>query len=207
MAGRPRATRAARVATAGWAAVVAALALDPVAAGAQTPAAALGATARNLVHNLAATPTALGLADGAGGRGFAFLAVVAAVVAALVQFGAARPTRERGRASGRRVRPPASARLEIVSPAGARSVVLQRDRAEALVSGDGDLVAQVLWSHDLGWCVTATWPHQLRGADGRVGRLMPLAADAWLRVADVRVRLVADARAPGAHARSAARAL
>lgn len=79
--------------------------------------------------------------------------------------------------------------LDVVSTAGTMRLPLARDRAQAVWSGDGEMVAQVVWSHDRGWCATAPWPHHLVGADGLACRTAALGRDHWVRVTDVRMRL------------------
>lgn len=66
---------------------------------------------------------------------------------------------------------------------------LSLDRAQVVRSGEGEMVAQVLSSHDLGWCATAPWPLHLVGADGLWCRTAVLGRDHWVQVTDVRMRL------------------
>lgn len=171
----------------------------PVAAAAATPL----ALARRLVHSLAAAPPAARLSLPVEHQ--ALLAAVGAFLttaAGIEALGRVRRRRRRSRSARHAVGPC----LDVASAAGTRTLSLERARAHAVEDGEGRLVAQVVWSRELGWCAQASWPHFLYGPEGLPRHTAALADGEWLHVAGVGLRLRTGA-AQGRDGRLAARAL
>lgn len=178
-------------------------------AGATTPAAATIALTRRIVHSLAQAPAAARLSLPVEHQ--LLLAAVGAFLATAAGIEAS-ARRRQGRRHGRSSRVAARARvatLDVASAAGTRTITLERARAHAVEDPDGRLVAQVVWSHDLGWCAQASWPHCLYGPEGLPRSTAPLVDGDWLHVAGVGMRLNAGTgrAAASRHARPLARAL
>jgi hypothetical protein len=144
------------------------------------------AIVRRLVGSLAAAPPAARLSlpvehEMLAGAVGAFL---------LTALGLETSTRlRRARRRGRAVRAAGTAILDVASAAGTRTLHLERAHAHAIEDGEGRLVAQVVWSHELGWCAQASWPHSLYGPEGLPRLTAALPEGVWLHVAGVGLRL------------------
>lgn len=178
-------------------------------ADAATPAQATIALTRRIVHSLAQAPAAARLSLPVEHQ--LLLAAVGAFLATAAGIEAS-ARRRKGRRKGRSSRASARARaatLDVASAAGTRTITLERAHAHAVEDPDGRLLAQVVWSHDLGWCAQASWPHLLYGPEGLPRSTAPLPDGDWLHVAGVGLRLHAGTVRESAsrHARPLARAL
>ena len=185
--------RAVRVAGAG------AVLLLSARTGAIAEAASPGAVAlaRRLAARLGTAPLAARLALPVEHRAIALAAIAFLMTAAGIET----TTRLRvGRRRGRRAIRAVGPSLDVASAAGTQTIALSRARAHPVQDGEGHLVAQVVWSHDLGWCAEAAWPHFLYGPEGLPRQTAALRDDVWLHVAGVglRVRRALGARADAA---------
>ena len=166
------------------------------------PTAAAEAATRLLTASTLAAGRAMHLFPGRPG---AVLVPAAALAVTAVALGVAYCGERGGRVPrAHRQRIPDACVLDVVSPGGTGRLALRRDHAEAVTGSDGAMVAQVVWSSTQGWCATAPWPYHLYGPDGRPCRTLALPADHWVRVADVRLRVHAQAADEGRLARAAA---
>jgi hypothetical protein len=184
--GQPRAAGTGLAAGAAAAGMIVGAAAPALAA--QTPETATITLARGLVRSLAQAPPVARLALPIEHQ--ILLAAVGAFLlaaAGVEAHGRARDARRRGRTTRRRAR--TAPTLDIAWAGGTRTVTLERAHAHPIEDTEGRLVAQVVWSRQLGWCAQASWPHSLYGPEGLPRTLAPLPDGGWLHVAAVGLRL------------------